>query len=88
MKSSTLCRRTGDAAATRMAPAIPNRNDLEMDPASACAARCLAGDATMGPFTLLGCTVAPGFEYTDYNQNRQALIERYPRCSEDYGITR
>jgi predicted cupin superfamily sugar epimerase len=32
-----------------------------------------------GDFALLGCTVAPGFEYADYESaNRAELIERYP----------
>ena len=30
------------------------------------------------PFALLGCTVAPGFDYADYEQgNRDVLISRY-----------
>jgi predicted cupin superfamily sugar epimerase len=32
-----------------------------------------------GDFALLGCTVAPGFEYADYESaNRAELTERYP----------
>jgi predicted cupin superfamily sugar epimerase len=32
-----------------------------------------------GDFALLGCTVAPGFEYADYESaNRAELIQRYP----------
>lgn len=32
-----------------------------------------------GRFALLGCTVAPGFEFADYeNGEREALIGRYP----------
>ena len=32
-----------------------------------------------GAFALLGCTVAPGFEYIDYEAgNRQALLAQYP----------
>ena len=31
------------------------------------------------PFALLGCTVAPGFDYADYEHgNREELIEQYP----------
>jgi len=31
------------------------------------------------PFALLGCTVAPGFDYADYEQgNRDVLISGYP----------
>lgn len=32
-----------------------------------------------GEFALLGCTVAPGFEYADYEHaSRQALLDQYP----------
>ena len=32
-----------------------------------------------GEFALLGCTVAPGFEYEDYEHgSRQELLDRYP----------
>ena len=32
-----------------------------------------------GEFALLGCTVAPGFEYADYESgNRQTLLAQYP----------
>jgi predicted cupin superfamily sugar epimerase len=32
-----------------------------------------------GEFALLGCTVAPGFEYADYEHgSRQELLDRYP----------
>jgi hypothetical protein len=38
-------------------------------------ARLFAG----GSFALLGCTVAPGFEFDDYESgSRQALIRQYP----------
>ncbi|MCS7022835.1 MAG: cupin domain-containing protein [Gemmataceae bacterium] len=38
-------------------------------------------------FALLGCTVAPGFDYADYSRGRRAdLIERYPAFAE--AITR
>jgi len=36
-----------------------------------------------GEFALLGCTVAPGFEYEDYEAgSREALVERYPEARE------
>ncbi|TKJ29791.1 MAG: hypothetical protein CEE40_07430 [Chloroflexi bacterium B3_Chlor] len=36
-----------------------------------------------GEFALLGCTVAPGFEYEDYEAgDREALLEQYPDLSE------
>jgi len=36
-----------------------------------------------GDFALLGCTVAPGFEYADYEGgNRQELVAQYPACRE------
>lgn len=40
---------------------------------------CWQGMRCTGDFALLGCTVAPGFEYTDYESaERQALINVYP----------
>jgi len=36
-----------------------------------------------GSFALLGCTVAPGFEYADYESgDRDALIKQYPEFSD------
>jgi uncharacterized protein len=36
-----------------------------------------------GAWALLGCTVAPGFEFEDYiDQSRAYFLERYPRESE------
>jgi uncharacterized protein len=36
-----------------------------------------------GEFALLGCTVAPGFEYVDYESgDRQALLRQYPAFAE------
>jgi len=36
-----------------------------------------------GSFALLGCTVAPGFDYADYEQGRRAeLITQYPAFRE------
>ena len=36
-----------------------------------------------GAFALLGCTVAPGFEYADYeNGERAALVGQYPQHAE------
>jgi len=36
-----------------------------------------------GEFALLGCTVAPGFEYEDYEAgDREALLEQYPDLGE------
>ncbi len=36
-----------------------------------------------GEFALLGCTVAPGFEYEDYEGgSREELVERYPEARE------
>ena len=36
-----------------------------------------------GKFALLGCTVAPGFNYADYKDgNRAALIARYPEFAD------
>jgi predicted cupin superfamily sugar epimerase len=35
------------------------------------------------PFALLGCTVAPGFDYADYEDgNRDELIAKYPSFAE------
>jgi len=37
-----------------------------------------------GAFALMGFTVAPGFEYSDYGHaDRQQLIDRYPEFAED-----
>lgn len=37
-----------------------------------------------GRYALLGCTVAPGFEYEDYEHGRRAeLIARYPAWAEE-----
>ena len=36
-----------------------------------------------GAFALLGCTVAPGFDYADYEQGRRdALVTQYPKYAE------
>jgi predicted cupin superfamily sugar epimerase len=36
-----------------------------------------------GAFALLGCTVAPGFEYADYEAgDRQTLLKQYPAFTE------
>jgi predicted cupin superfamily sugar epimerase len=36
-----------------------------------------------GSFALLGCTVAPGFEYADYEEGRcETLLAQYPACAE------
>ena len=36
-----------------------------------------------GAFSLLGCTVAPGFEYVDYETgDRQTLLTQFPACAE------
>jgi predicted cupin superfamily sugar epimerase len=36
-----------------------------------------------GEFALLGCTVAPGFEYVDYESgDRQTLVNQYPAFAE------
>jgi predicted cupin superfamily sugar epimerase len=40
---------------------------------------CWQGMRTTGEFTLMGTTVAPGFEYSDYESgNREELIRLYP----------
>ena len=37
-----------------------------------------------GTFALLGCTVAPGFDFEDFELgNRETLIETYPQFSKD-----
>jgi predicted cupin superfamily sugar epimerase len=43
-----------------------------------------------GEFALLGCTVSPGFEYTDYLSGSRALLsEAYPEYRDKiYGLTR
>lgn len=39
--------------------------------------------AAGGAFALLGCTVAPGFEYADYETgDRLALVEQYPKFAD------
>jgi predicted cupin superfamily sugar epimerase len=44
---------------------------------------CWQGMRSTGEFTLLGCTVAPGFDYSDYESgNRSQLIARYPEWTE------
>jgi uncharacterized protein len=41
------------------------------------------GMRTQGEYTLLGCTVSPGFEYSDYEKgSRKELIARYPEFAE------
>jgi uncharacterized protein len=38
---------------------------------------------TGGRFALLGCTVAPGFDYADYEgSDRQQLLQAYPRFAD------
>jgi len=41
------------------------------------------GMRTTGEYTLFGCTVAPAFEYPDYEKgSRKELIQRYPELAE------
>ena len=41
------------------------------------------GTRTMGEYTLFGCTVAPGFEYSDYQSGqREKLQASYPQYAE------
>jgi predicted cupin superfamily sugar epimerase len=41
------------------------------------------GMRTMGEYTLFGCTVSPGFEYSDYEQGQRAiLLQQYPQYKE------
>jgi len=36
-----------------------------------------------GEFALLGCTVAPGFDYADYeNGQGETLLAQYPQCAD------
>lgn len=36
-----------------------------------------------GEFALMGCTVAPGFEFDDYEHGKRAeLIDSYPECAD------
>jgi predicted cupin superfamily sugar epimerase len=43
---------------------------------------CWQGMRTLGEFTLFGCTVAPGFEYVDYESGkRQDLLTMFPAFS-------
>ena len=44
---------------------------------------CWQGARSTGDFTLMGCTVSPGFEYEDYESgDRSELIARYPEWKE------
>jgi predicted cupin superfamily sugar epimerase len=46
-------------------------------------AGCWQGMKTTGEYTLFGCTVSPGFEYSDYEQGERAfLMEKYPQFAE------
>jgi predicted cupin superfamily sugar epimerase len=46
-------------------------------------AGCWQGMKTTGEYTLFGCTVSPGFEYSDYEQGeRKSLLEKYPQFTE------
>lgn len=46
-------------------------------------AGCWQGMRTKGEYTLFGCTVSPGFEYSDYEKaRRKELIARYPEFAE------
>ncbi len=40
---------------------------------------CLKNGAT---YALMGTTVAPGFDFDDYEQGDHSLIESYPNCAE------
>ena len=38
---------------------------------------------TSGEWTLVGCTVAPGFDFSDFSMpTRDALLARYPNCAD------
>ena len=44
---------------------------------------CWQGMRSTGEYTLLGTTVAPGFEYADYESgSREELIRQYPQFAE------
>jgi uncharacterized protein len=46
-------------------------------------AGCWQGMKTTGEYTLLGCTVSPGFEYSDYEKGeRELLINKYSQFAE------
>ncbi|MCI0603086.1 cupin domain-containing protein [bacterium] len=58
---------------------IGNRVELGEMPQVVVPRGCWQGMLSTGDFTLLGTTVAPGFEYSDYESgNRAELISKYP----------
>jgi predicted cupin superfamily sugar epimerase len=60
-------------------------NDLEKGerPQILVPAGCWQGMRTTGEYTLFGCTVSPGFEYSDYEQGkRELLAQQYPQYKE------
>ena len=58
---------------------IGNRLELGEFPQVVVPRNCWQGMRTTGDFTLLGCTVAPGFEYSDYETGiREELVQKYP----------
>jgi predicted cupin superfamily sugar epimerase len=53
-----------------------------LQPGEVCAVPAHAWQAArpLGPFALCGCTVAPGFDFDDFElPPRQALLERFPQ---------
>jgi predicted cupin superfamily sugar epimerase len=62
---------------------LGNRLDADESPQVVVPRRAWQGVTTVGDYTLFGCTVAPGFEYSDYESgNGAALIQRYPQFAE------
>jgi predicted cupin superfamily sugar epimerase len=58
---------------------IGNRLELGETPQVVVPRGCWQGMRSTGDFTLLGTTVAPGFDYSDYESgNREELISQYP----------
>ncbi len=58
---------------------IGNRLDKGETPQMIVPRGCWQGMRCTGEFTLLGTTVAPGFEYADYESgNRAELIRQFP----------
>lgn len=68
-----------DAEGNGKTKRLGNRLEVGELPQIVVPAMCWQGMRSTGEFSLLGTTVAPGFEYVDYQSgNREELISQYP----------
>jgi predicted cupin superfamily sugar epimerase len=73
-----IIERNGDYSCRRVGRDIDKDETLQLVINTGCLFAAEVEDA--GSFALIGCTVAPGFEFEDFDApDRKTLLERYPK---------